>query len=73
MVMCLCCVSHGTVECSNRGHVGNNINSAVVYFVERFGLFLGFKNILESYTWDLEKRPLYRGLLYCVPILEGLL
>ena len=42
------------VEPPNKGHVGDNINSAVVSFVERLSSFGG----LKANFWDLELCPL---------------
>ena len=43
-----------TVEPPNKGHVGDNINSAVVSFVERLSSFGGsecFRNIIGKQFW----------------------
>ena len=62
------------MEPPNKGHYGDNINSAVMSFVERLFPFQRLKNYKE--TWQLFGTLTSilcrdRGLLYCVPISEG--
>ena len=68
-----CNVLECTVEPLNKGHFGNNINSAVVS--KRGCPFLRgskcIKTIGKPIIRDLEKCPLQRGLIYYVPISEG--
>ena len=41
----------------NKGHFGDNINSADLFFVERFSSLGGFKCVVEI-TWDHKLCPL---------------
>ena len=41
------CILYSSVEPPNKGHFGDNINSAVVSFVERLSSSRRFKNVLE--------------------------
>ena len=55
---------------------GTNINPGVLSFIERLSLFSEVQNVFRTtgnkpIILDLEKCPLLRGLLYCVPISEG--
>ena len=64
------------MEPPNEGHLGDNINSAVVSFVERLSSFRGSRTTSrETNFWDLDPCPLYREVYYqyCVSLLEGLL
>ena len=60
------------VESPNKGHFGDNINSAVLSFVERW--FGGSKCIRTIGKHILGPWPVSfveRSILYCVPISEG--
>ena len=46
-----------TVEPLNKGHVGDNINSAVLSFIERLSSFRGSKFTREWNFWDFEQCP----------------
>jgi len=57
----MCAGNSYTVEPLNKGHFGNNINSAVMSFVERLFSSRRFKlyyNYRKTIIWDLEKCPL---------------
>ena len=47
-----------TVEPPNKGHVGGNINSAVLTFLERLSFSRRFKMYREANFWDLGPCPL---------------
>ena len=47
-----------SVEPPNKGHFGDNINSAVVSFVERLSSSRRFKNYREKKFWDRALCPL---------------
>ena len=54
----LICDYISTVEPPNKGHFGDNINSAVVSFVERLSSLRRFKMYWETNFWDLDLCPL---------------
>ena len=63
------------MEPPNKGHLGDNINSADVPFVERLSSLRRFKmywDYREANFWDLELCPLYieRSIILC-PYLGG--
>ena len=62
-------------ETPNKGHIGSNINSAILSFIERLSSlrsFLCIETIGESIFADHRQCPLYnRGLIYSVPSSEG--
>ena len=62
-----------TVEPLNKGHIGDNINSAVVSFVERLSSFGGSKCIRTTgkQFFGTLTYVLCREVLYRVPISEG--
>ena len=46
-----------TLGLLNKGHFGDDINSADLFFVERFSS-LGGSNVLEELYWDRKSCPL---------------
>ena len=56
------------MEPPNKGHFGDNINSAVLSFVERLSSSRWFKNYMETNFWDLALCPLYREVYYIVSL-----
>ena len=62
-----------TVEPPNKGHVGDNINSAVVSFVERLSSFIGSKCIrsIGKPIFGTLTCVLCKEVYYTVPISEG--
>ena len=63
--------TYTTVKLPNKGCFGDNINSDVVSFVERFSEVQNVLNYTESSYVGHWKSPLCRGMLFYVPIWEG--
>ena len=62
-----------TVEPPNKGHVGDNINSTVLSFIERLSSFRSSQCIktIEKVIFGTLSNAFCRGILYSAPISEG--
>ena len=68
LIACLLTFQYNTVEPPNKEHVGDNINSAVLSFIERLSSFRGSKctNTIGHCNFGTSNSVLYREVYYTV-------